>query len=143
MSKPHYKLNDKNCINCLIALNTDNIRACDLAQANYICKSCRKLRDKQRYETKKEIIRWQQKEYDLNNKIKVIIAYGGKCNCCNESNYEFLIINHTNNKQGSGGKLYRWLIKNNFPKDNYQLLCYNCNFSKGFFGYCPHNKINT
>jgi len=76
--------------------------------------------------------------------MKVIEAYGWKCACCEENKYEFLTINHNGSEEhksterGSGGKLYRWLIKNNFPKDSYQLLCYNCNYAKSFFGYCPH-----
>ena len=91
----------------------------------------------------------KNKEYERKCKQKIIDAYGGKCQCCGESIFEFLSIDHINNdgaqerkikKNGTGGKLYRWLIKNNYPKDNYQLLCFNCNCSKGFMGYCPHEK---
>lgn len=147
--KKNYTPEGKICVNCLIPLDYSNIRPADLAQANYICKRCRKLRDQLRYENRKEIIREQQRGYDLAVKMKVIEAYGWKCNCCDENRYEFLTVDHTNNdgvaerertKQGTGTKLYRWLVKNNFPKEGYQLLCYNCNCSKGFFGYCPHNK---
>ncbi len=144
-----YSTEGKLCINCFIELTPKNTRPADIAQANYVCKPCRKARDKQRYIDRKEIIREQQRIYDPEIKKKIIEAYGGKCTCCGESALEFLTIDHINNdgaadrKQNnkkSGGKLYRWLIKNNFPKENYQLLCYNCNCAKGFFGYCPHNK---
>ena len=117
--------------------------------AQYVCKKCRKSRDKRRYENRKEIIRQQQRIYDLSIKQRVIEAYGGECVCCNENIIEFLVIDHINNDSAedkrnngnkTGGKLYRWLIKNNFPKEKYQILCYNCNCSKGFFGYCPHKK---
>jgi hypothetical protein len=140
---------DKICKDCLIELNNDNSNEYDIKCGQYVCKTCRKLRDKQRYQNKKEIIREQQRLYDLSVKIKIIEAYGGKCTCCGESALEFLTIDHINNDgaedrknngKKSGGKLYRWLMKNNFPKENYQILCYNCNCSKGFFGYCPHNK---
>ena len=33
-----------------------------------------------------------------------------------------------------GDKLYRWLIRKNFPS-GYQILCMNCNFAKG---KCSH-----
>jgi hypothetical protein len=33
--------------------------------------------------------------------------------------------------------LYRWLVKNNFPKE-FQILCHNCNFAKFRLGTCPH-----
>lgn len=144
-----YTPDNKYCLDCQISLNYDNIRASDLSQANYICCSCRKIRDQNRYINNKANIRIQQKQYELNNKIKIIEAYGGKCICCQETALEFLTIDHVNDNgaeerkdtnQGTGGKLYRWLIKRNFPKDNYQLLCYNCNCAKGFFGYCPHQK---
>lgn len=32
---------------------------------------------------------------------------------------------------------FKWLRDNNFP-DEYRILCMNCNFSLGRFGYCPH-----
>lgn len=140
---------DKFCKDCLIPLNEDNSNKYDTDCAQYVCKSCRKIRDQKRYQNRKEIIREQQRVYDLSVKRKIIEAYGSKCACCNETTIEFLTIDHVNNdgaedrkKNGNktGGKLYRWLIKNNFPKENYQLLCFNCNCAKGYLGYCPHNK---
>jgi hypothetical protein len=142
-------LNTKFCKDCLISLNENNTNKYDIVAAQYVCKRCRKIRDKKRYENRRELIRSKQRMYDLSVKIKIIMAYGGKCECCGENNIEFLTIDHIhnngaqdrkNNGNKLGGKLYRWLIKNNFPKDEYQLLCYNCNCSKGFFGYCPHKK---
>ncbi len=108
-----------------------------------------KIKNQKRYLDNRELRLQQCKEREQQYKQKVVDEYGGKCVCCGESTIEFLTIDHINNngaqirketKQGTGGKLYRWLIKNNFPKDNYQLLCYNCNCAKGFFGYCPHQK---
>lgn len=81
-------------------------------------------------------------------RMEIINAYGGECVCCHENIPEFLQIDHINNdgykmrkekKQLVGGSLYRWLKINNYPKDNFQLLCGNCNFAKGHFGGCPHN----
>lgn len=142
-------LDNKTCKDCLVLLNDDNSNKYDTDASQYVCKQCRKARDRKRYEDRKELIREQQRIYDLSVKIKVIEAYDSKCTCCGETALEFLTIDHIhndgaedrkNNGKKSGGKLYRWLMKTNYPKDNYQLLCYNCNCSKGFFGYCPHNK---
>lgn len=88
-------------------------------------------------------------------KIEVLIRYGGnppRCNCCGEHLIEFLTIDHIggggaehrrqlgNGSLGNGGsKLYRWLRKNEYP-DGYRVLCQNCNFSHGVFGYCPHKS---
>jgi hypothetical protein len=83
-------------------------------------------------------------------KEEIIIAYGSICQCCGENNPEFLTIDHINEDgakhrkeigKSAGCNFYRWLRKNNYPKDNFQLLCYNCNCAKHRFGYCPH-KLN-
>lgn len=87
-------------------------------------------------------------KYKVNLKNSIIEAYGGKCNFCHHSIREHLTIDHINGilteedkKHRSSGGLYRYLVKNNFPKDNYQLLCYNCNCAKGFFGYIKENNV--
>jgi hypothetical protein len=82
--------------------------------------------------------------YKRRLKLKIIEEYGGKCVCCGENRFEFLTIDHINGdgkqhrKELGANMLYNWLKKNNFPKDNFQLLCMNCNFAKGHFGKCPH-----
>lgn len=81
---------------------------------------------------------------DRKVKQEAIEQYGGKCECCGESRFEFLTIDH---KDGDGaahrremnfGSVYRWLKRNGYPKDKFRLLCFNCNCARGFFGYCPH-----
>ena len=81
-------------------------------------------------------------------KIEVFDHYGGKCECCGESELKFLAINHkdgggskhrkTISGGGCGHSIYRWLQKNNYP-ENFNVLCHNCNMAEGFFGSCPHN----
>ena len=82
---------------------------------------------------------------------EIIEEYGGSCACCGEVIPEFLSIDHINNdgnverKQNNskgGAKFYKELKDRGFPKDNYQLLCMNCNFAKGHFGICPHQVMN-
>jgi len=149
MKNTNKKAENKICKDCLIDLDANNTNKYSFEHGKYLCKSCEKHRSQKKYIDRKELIREQQRIYDLSVKIKVIEGYGGKCSCCGEVALEFLTIDHINNNgaedrrqngKKTGGKLYRWLIKNNFPKEEYQLLCYNCNCSKGFFGYCPHNK---
>jgi hypothetical protein len=87
-------------------------------------------------------------------KQKVIDGYGGACVCCGEHRFEFLTLDHVNgdgaehrrelsngkSRRGKGGAaVYDWAIKNNYP-DRCQLLCWNCNAAKGYYGYCPHEK---
>lgn len=80
-------------------------------------------------------------------KLKIIENYGGECICCGEKNWEFLTIDHVDNdgakhkkELGGASYLYHFLKKNNYPRDKYRLLCFNCNSSRGSFGYCPHEK---
>jgi len=41
-------------------------------------------------------------------------------------------------KKPGGAKFYRWLKQQGYPTDNYQVLCFNCNFAKHVLGTCPH-----
>lgn len=86
-------------------------------------------------------------------KVETFEAYGGAvCACCGENNLEFLSLDHiagdgaahrrqlaaTKHKElGKGVKLYEWCRKNGYPA-GFRVLCMNCNFSLGHFGYCPH-----
>ena len=80
-------------------------------------------------------------------KAKVIAAYGGKCECCGESEPAFLTIDHVNNngsehrKSIGSNRIYGWLEKHGFPRDGFQLLCFNCNCGRRINGgICPHQS---
>ena len=85
-------------------------------------------------------------------KYLVLSHYSGgqpKCACCEEKNIEFLQLDHKNNDGNEhrklmngirGSKIYYWCIINGFP-EIFRVLCANCNFSKGAFGYCPHRNL--
>ena len=85
-----------------------------------------------------------KKEYRNRVRKEVIEKYGGKCNCCGESNLVFLAMDHID---GGGGKHLKqiknhisfWLRKNNYPI-GFQVLCHNCNMAKHILGVCPHVK---
>ncbi len=70
-----------------------------------------------------------------------------KCACCGESHEEFLTIDHIHNNgaehkkrsgQGTAFNIPQRLFRKGFKSKDYQILCYNCNCSLGFKGYCPH-----
>lgn len=90
-------------------------------------------------------------------KMEMIEAYGGKCVCCGESHWEFLSIDHIDGKggehrrelklskglsgiPGGGHQFYNHLKRLGWPKENFRLLCMNCNCARGFLGYCPHER---
>jgi len=83
-------------------------------------------------------------------RFEVLNHYSGGnlvCACCGENHIEFLSLDHISgggNKhrkelRKNGTAFYYWIRKNKFPS-GYQVLCFNCNFSKGHYGYCPHQQ---
>lgn len=122
------------------------------------CEWCRNWRVRYNKEAGKErTAQWREKNKDklteqtkargLEQKKAVFAAYGGqKCSCpggCEVVQLEFLSLDHIH---GGGSQhrlevknVYRWAIKNSFPP-GFRILCMNCNFSLGKFGYCPHEK---
>lgn len=87
-------------------------------------------------------------------KAEALRAYGGHCACCREAGADFLTIDHVmedgarhrreifgaKDRGGCGVHFYRWLKKNGFP-GGFQVLCFNCNFSKHQGGgVCMHAR---
>jgi hypothetical protein len=72
-----------------------------------------------------------------NTRQQVILHYGDKCKCCEESNIHFLELDHVQNdgnllRKGNpehAKRLWLWLKKHNYPI-GYQILCANCNIEK-------------
>ena len=74
-------------------------------------------------------------------KLLVLQAYGGQCECCGETRWALLTIEHkrNNGSQDRRSNYYKWLIQRRCPKNlGLGVLCYNCNCSKGHFGTCAH-----
>jgi hypothetical protein len=78
--------------------------------------------------------------------VNVIAHYGGKCACCGEAEFEFLVIDHVNGggtqhrlEVGSGSHFITWLLDNGLP-EGFRVLCHNCNGALGHYGYCPHER---
>jgi hypothetical protein len=97
-------------------------------------------------EEHKEEIKEQVKKYWSKIRLQVMSHYSPelKCACCRESHIEFLTIDHINNdgaehRKEVGHVLYFWLINNNYP-EGFQVLCYNCNMCKGYYGECFHKN---
>lgn len=125
-----------------------NKRARDkrIKNPQYLRDMAKKWRDANRLKYRK-----MQNEYHSRRRLKILTHYSNgipKCACCGEREIKFLSIDHIDGgglKQGremgfGRGGLSNWIIKNNFPK-GFQILCHNCNFSKGHYGQCPH-KLN-
>jgi len=122
----------------------------EILKRNKVCRP--KLREYNKNWRKKNHEKCNEQVKKRRKKLKIDIfnVYGGcKCVCCGETLLEFLSIDHINgggnlerknNRIRGGVGTYEWLKKNNYPS-GYQVLCHNCNQAKGYFGYCPHQKI--
>ena len=79
---------------------------------------------------------------------EVYAAYGNKCLCCGESEPLFLTIDHidgtgADHRRATGRyggiTFYRYLRDIGCPRDNYRLMCWNCNSGRERNnGICPH-----
>lgn len=79
-------------------------------------------------------------------KLDMLNAFGRRCQCCGETIPLFLSLDHIKNDgymyrdQYNEQQIYRLARREGWPKDKYQCLCMNCNFAKGHFGFCPHER---
>jgi hypothetical protein len=103
----------------------------------------------------------KQKNYRKMVRTEVLIKYGNKCNCCGESRWEFLAIDHINgdgnkerikrlgtNNAGCSSHMFYLKLRKEPKRDDLQVLCHNCNQSFGHYGYSPgcpscKRKINS
>lgn len=112
------------------------------SQTNQLCDTCN---------NKPWMSKETRKARQLRYKLEAFAQYGGaKCQCCGESEVDFLSLDHINNDGAqhrrsmwninSGGNIYVWARARNYP-EGLQVLCMNCNFGKRINnGICPHNK---
>jgi len=80
-------------------------------------------------------------------RAEVLESYGGKCECCGETEKDFLGMDHINGGgredlkrlgKGWGYSFYLYLKKEH--PDHVRVLCHNCNFARGHYGTCPHER---
>ena len=117
------------------------------------CRDCKRAKSRREAVAHSDRLKGYRAKYVRQFKAAVIAGYGGKCQCpggCSEYRYEFLTIDHVNNDgmehrkkaigtRRAGTGFYRWIVKSGFPKE-LRLLCMNCNFARGRYGYCPHER---
>lgn len=114
------------------------------------CQICLDYRRNREHKKNQQQLREMDRQRDARSKQEVMSHYGAKCACCGEGNLAFLTIDHINGNgsqhrikvigiRSGGRKFYRWLKAQGYPSE-FQVLCMNCNFAKGHYGICPHNK---
>jgi hypothetical protein len=77
-------------------------------------------------------------------KMEFLIAYGGRCICCGESKMDLLTVEHVKFKgykliYEQTNTLIRKLKDLGWPKEGYEIKCYNCNLSTKYGTPCAHD----
>lgn len=82
-------------------------------------------------------------------RLEVLTHYSNgemKCACCGENEVKFLTLDHINGRsdgqRAAGTALVQWIRKMKYPS-GFQVLCFNCNCAKGFWGKCPHGVLEV
>lgn len=113
------------------------------------CKLCTQIKNKNYIKNNPERRKQSSKDYYAKLKQTVFDVYGNFCVCCGETEKAFLTIDHI---KGDGAEhrkilgnrtlLYKSIRDEGFPKNKYQVLCHNCNWSKGagVDGKCIHQR---
>lgn len=92
-------------------------------------------------ERNKAKIRYQEAEARDKLRLEMVAAYGGKCLHCEEADPIVLTLDHINDdpepeyeeagtSSRGGNWLYGKLKREGWPKERFQLLCFNCNMRK-------------
>ena len=87
-----------------------------------------------------------RKRWRLRLKRKVLISLGGKCECCAETQLDFLQVDHVNKdgkkhreEIGRSVQMHKDMLKHP-TRYKLRVLCANCHFSITNTGICPHQK---
>lgn len=121
-------------------------KLCNAKTKIYQKKYAKELSVKQRarYIKNKEKITEEGYKKRLLWRLETLKEYGSFCNHCGEKNLLVLQIDHINGggrqeriNTSASSNIYLFLKRKGFPKDNYQLLCANCNWSKGINSIYP------
>ena len=150
----------KRCPNCrqikaISEFFADNTKTSKIRSVCKICstkqaRTWQKTHPERKREHDKRTYRRRKKPEREKRRLAALTHYSPdvipRCSClgCNETRVEFLSIDHIN----GGGTAHRknikmdfwlWLERNGYP-EGFRTLCYNCNLSLGFCGYCPHER---
>jgi len=151
LNKELKKQGEKKCCTCLSVKKLSDFYYRPGSARHAICKSCTLKYYHEKWKTKtseeKALRRAKYRSWYDKLRSEIIKEYGGSCVCCGEEQVEFLSVDHINGggtkhrkTLGGGTAFFKWLRDNNYPKNEYRLLCMNCNWARGRYGYCPHEK---
>jgi len=160
----HFESHLKRCNKCKVTQTFDNFRK-NKSMKDGLCHYCKpcQIQANFEYESRhRDDVNSVKQQWKRNNKEKISVyrseskerlkkdlidGYGGCCSCCGEKHVEFLTLEHlkgggNQHRKRSGGhlKIYRELRVLGFPKEDFTIMCMNCNFARRLGKECPHKK---
>ena len=94
--------------------------------------------------------RLKQREAEHAIRKEVLIAYGGVCVCCRETNLRLLTLDHKFDDGAEHRRVFgqktmtfmRYLRREGYPQNlGLRVMCYNCNCGRAANGgICPHEE---
>ena len=132
------------CEPCRERKRLERVAVYAMRKASGLCSGCGEQEVQPR--TQCDSCRRRSRAAQKKRKLAVLAGYGGKCECCGESESMFLAIDHIEGGGRQhlkslgvgGGVFYKWLRKNKFPP-GFRVLCHNCNMGRHLNGgICPH-----
>lgn len=121
----------KKCRVCGEILTLINTSPSFIKRGFTICRSCNAANTRALY---------------ASHRIDILNRLGGKCECCSINNLDLLSIDHLhgnghkeslkNRGRSYINKLYLMPVEQ--LKSKYRALCFNCNYTRGFWDCCPH-----
>jgi hypothetical protein len=101
-------------------------------------------KDRNRYAKNPERGKKHAKDYRARRWERILDIYGRACACCGETEQAFLTIDHLNNdgtqdrKFHGGNENFRNWLQHQPKLEQYQTLCWNCQWGRRIKGICPH-----
>lgn len=153
------------CMNCNVSTYRINpihhLKKKEIAGQNKTCSTCGIDKDHSEFAAWKKDSSLSQSLYyecsyckrfrSLKDFMELLELLGKECACCGINQPNKLVVDHVNNDgsfrrkdDSSGHTLYRRILSGILKKEDFQILCMNCNYSKHQNGgTCIHKKLEV
>src|SRR5215813_7795013 len=128
---------EKTCRLCGIVLTDATLgKALSLATVRSrgsMCHRCYTTYQREHYQKHRARYCTHARERTRQLREELVAAYGGCCACCGVEGWQFLTVDHIESDgtdhraalKGAGSAVYRWLRTRGYPKEGFQILCWN------------------